>query len=144
MKVGFLGLGRMGQGMARRILDAGHDLCVFDVVKSQTEPFAKAGARVAGSVADLAADREVVVTMLVEDAVLGEVALGPKGLCTTLQRGAIHLVMGTHGVAIIREVEARHREAGQTLVAAPVLGRPDLAAAGQLGIHDRCHPGTGQ
>jgi 3-hydroxyisobutyrate dehydrogenase-like beta-hydroxyacid dehydrogenase len=134
MRVGFVGLGRMGQGMARRILDAGHDLCVFDVVASQTEPFAKAGARVAASVADLAADRDIAITMLVEDAVLGEVALGPRGLSTALPRGAIHLVMGTHGVAIIREVEARHREAGQTLVAAPVLGRPDLAAAGQLGI----------
>ena len=134
MKVGFVGLGRMGQGMARRILDAGYDLCVFDVVASQTEPFAKAGARVAASVADLAMDRDVVVTMLVEDAVLAEVALGSKGLCAALPRGAIHLVMGTHGVAIIREVEARHREAGQTLVAAPVLGRPDLAASGQLGI----------
>jgi 3-hydroxyisobutyrate dehydrogenase-like beta-hydroxyacid dehydrogenase len=42
--------------------------------------------------------------------------------------------MGTHGVAIVRELERRHREAGQTLVAAPVLGRPDLAASGQLGI----------
>jgi 3-hydroxyisobutyrate dehydrogenase-like beta-hydroxyacid dehydrogenase len=42
--------------------------------------------------------------------------------------------MGTHGVATVRELEIRHREAGQTLVAAPVLGRPDLAAVGQLGI----------
>jgi 3-hydroxyisobutyrate dehydrogenase-like beta-hydroxyacid dehydrogenase len=134
MRVGFVGLGRMGQGMARRILDAGHDLCVFDVVASQAEPFAKAGARVAASVADLAADRDIAITMLVEDSVLGEVALGPRGLRAALPRGAIHLVMGTHGVAIIREVEAGHRDAGQTLVAGPVLGRPDLAAAGQLGI----------
>jgi 3-hydroxyisobutyrate dehydrogenase-like beta-hydroxyacid dehydrogenase len=134
MKVGFVGLGRMGQGMARRIQGAGHDLCVFDVVTSQTEPLGRAGARIAPSVADLAADREIVVTMLVEDAVLQDVAAGPKGLCATLPRGAIHLVMGTHGVAVIREVEARHSEAGQTLVAAPVLGRPDLAAEGQLGI----------
>jgi hypothetical protein len=55
-------------------------------------------------------------------------------LCESLSRGAIHLVMGTHGVGTVRQLEARHREAGQTLVAAPVLGRPDLAAAGQLGI----------
>ena len=134
MKVGFIGLGRMGQGMARRILGAGHDLCVFDVVKSQAEPLAKDGARVAPGVGDLARDREIVVTMLVEDAVLADVAFRPHGLCASLPRGAIHLVMGTHGVAVIREVERRHRDAGQTLVAAPVLGRPDLAAAGQLGI----------
>ena len=52
MKVGFVGLGRMGRGMARRILDAGHDLVVFDVVREQTAEFAAAGARVAPSVTD--------------------------------------------------------------------------------------------
>jgi 3-hydroxyisobutyrate dehydrogenase-like beta-hydroxyacid dehydrogenase len=72
--------------------------------------------------------------MLVHDAAVREVAFGPKGLCESLPKGAIHILMGTHGVAAVRELEARHREAGQTLVAAPVLGRPDLAASGQLGI----------
>ena len=72
--------------------------------------------------------------MLVEDKAIVDVALGAGGLCDSLPRGAIHLVMGTHGVATVRQLEARHRDAGQTLVAAPVLGRPDLAAAGQLGI----------
>ncbi|MBN1239521.1 MAG: NAD(P)-dependent oxidoreductase [Gammaproteobacteria bacterium] len=134
MKVGFAGLGRMGQGMARRLLDAGHDLSVYDVVAAAAEPLAAAGARAAATVAELAAGRDVVVTMLVEDAHVRDVALGPGGLCESLGRGAIHLTMGTHGVATVRELEARHREAGQTLVAAPVLGRPDLAATGQLGI----------
>jgi 3-hydroxyisobutyrate dehydrogenase-like beta-hydroxyacid dehydrogenase len=72
--------------------------------------------------------------MLVEDAAVSQVGLGPRGLSETLPKGSVHLVMGTHGVAVIRQLEARHREAGQTLVAAPVLGRPDLAATGQLGI----------
>jgi len=134
MRVGFVGLGRMGQGMARRILDAGHDLTVFDAVPAQAAPFGAAGARVASSIADLCSGRDIVVTMLVEDKAVIEVALGPGGLCDSLSRGAIHLVMGTHGVATVRQLEARHREAGQILVAAPVLGRPDLAAAGQLGI----------
>jgi 3-hydroxyisobutyrate dehydrogenase-like beta-hydroxyacid dehydrogenase len=133
MKVGFVGLGRMGQGMARRILDAGHELSVFDLSAAQTAPFASAGARVAATVAELAGS-DVVVTMLVEDAAIDQVALGAGGLCETLGPRAIHLVMGTHGVAMVRELETRHRDAGQTLVAAPVLGRPDLAAAGQLGI----------
>jgi 3-hydroxyisobutyrate dehydrogenase-like beta-hydroxyacid dehydrogenase len=134
MKVGFVGLGRMGQGMARRILDAGHELCVFDLFSKQTEPLAAAGARVAASVAELAKSSEVVVSMLVEDAAIAEVALGANGLVANLSKGAIHVVMGTHGVAMVRQLEARHRDAGQTLVAAPVLGRPDLAASGQLGI----------
>jgi 3-hydroxyisobutyrate dehydrogenase-like beta-hydroxyacid dehydrogenase len=134
MKVGFVGLGRMGQGMAQRIRGAGHDLCVFDVVAAATAPFAAAGARVAASIRELAADNDVVVSMLVEDHIVRDVALGTGGLCDSLGQGAIHLMMGTHGVATVRELEARHAAAGQTLVAAPVLGRPDLAAAGQLGI----------
>ena len=134
MRVGFIGLGRMGQGMARRLLDAGHDMCVFDVVAAQTAPFAAAGARVAKSIAELAGQCEIVATMLVEDAVVAQVALGAGGLASALGRGAIHLVMGTHGVATVRELESKHRASGQTLVAAPVLGRPDLAASGQLGI----------
>ncbi len=134
MRVGFIGLGRMGGGMARRLLEAGHELCVFDVVAAQTAPFEAAGARVAKSVAELAAATEIVVTMLVEDAIVAQVALGPGGLSSGLAAGAIHLVMGTHGVATVRELENKHRAAGQTLVAAPVLGRPDLAASGQLGI----------
>ncbi len=134
MKVGFVGLGRMGQGMARRLLDAGHELSVFDQFAQQADGLKAGGARVASSVAELAARSDIVVTMLVEDAAVHHVALGPQGLCEALPKGAIHLVMGTHGVAVVRELETRHRDAGQTLVAAPVLGRPDLAASGQLGI----------
>jgi len=120
--------------MARRLLDAGHELAVFDVVAAQAASLAAAGATAAESIADLARGREVVISMLVEDRALLDVALGAGGLRDALPRGATHLVMGTHGVATIRELETRHAEAGQTLVAAPVLGRPDLAAAGQLGI----------
>jgi 3-hydroxyisobutyrate dehydrogenase-like beta-hydroxyacid dehydrogenase len=134
MKVGFIGLGRMGAGMAGRIQSAGYALSVFDAIATQTAAFAAAGARVATNVADLCQERDVVVSMLVEDATILSVATGPEGLVDSLTPGAIHLVMGTHGVATIRALEARHTEAGQILVAAPVLGRPDLAAAGQLGI----------
>jgi 3-hydroxyisobutyrate dehydrogenase-like beta-hydroxyacid dehydrogenase len=134
MKVGFVGLGRMGQGMARRLLDAGHDLWVFDQFATQAASLTAAGAKLAPSVAELAARSDVVVTMLVEDATILQVALAPKGIAESLPKGAIHLVMGTHGVAVVRQLEAAHRAAGQTLVAAPVLGRPDLAASGQLGI----------
>jgi len=134
MNVGFVGLGRMGHGMAGRILEGGHELCVFDVVEEATRSLAAAGATAAGSVAELAAESEVVVSMLVHDEAIRGVALTAGGLCENLKRGGIHLVMGTHGIATIRELEERHAAAGQTLVSAPVLGRPDLAASGQLGI----------
>jgi 3-hydroxyisobutyrate dehydrogenase-like beta-hydroxyacid dehydrogenase len=134
MNVAFIGLGRMGSGMAGRILGAGHDLAVYDAVASQIAPLERAGARAASSVADACAGRDVVVTMLVEDAAMLDVATRQGGLCDSMTPGAIHLIMGTHGVATVRLLEARHAASGQTLVAAPVLGRPDLAAAGQLGI----------
>jgi 3-hydroxyisobutyrate dehydrogenase-like beta-hydroxyacid dehydrogenase len=72
--------------------------------------------------------------MLAEDAHVIEVATGTGGLCDSLAPGAVHLAMGTYGIATIRQLGAVHSRAKQILVAAPVLGRPDLAAAGQLGI----------
>jgi len=134
MKVGFIGLGRMGKGMARRILGGGHDLVVYDVLREQTAEFAAAGAKVARSIAEACEGREAVITMLVEDATVIEVALGAGGIRDSFSAGAIHLAMGTYGVATIRTLAAAHAEANQILVAAPVLGRPDLAAAGQLGV----------
>jgi len=134
MKVGFIGLGRMGRGMAHRLLGGGHDLVVHDVVRAAGDDFVAGGGRFAETVADLCAGREAVVTMLVEDAAVIDVALRSGGLCESLAKGAIHIAMGTYGVAAIRTLGAAHAKAGQVLVAAPVLGRPDLAASGQLGI----------
>jgi 3-hydroxyisobutyrate dehydrogenase-like beta-hydroxyacid dehydrogenase len=134
VKVGFIGLGRMGRGMASRILSGGHNLAVHDVVMSQVADIVAAGASAASTVADVCKDRDVVVTMLVDDAAVTDVALRDEGIRDALPSGAIHLVMGTHGVAAIRTLAAAHAEAHQFLVAAHVLGRPDLAASGQLGI----------
>lgn len=134
MNVGFIGLGRMGQGMAQRLLGGPHDLAVYDVVRAQTEALATKGARVAASVAEACHERDAVITMLVADVTVTEIALGAGGLCDSLSEGAIHVAMGTYGVAAIRSLAAAHAERGQILIAAPVLGRPDIAAAGQLGI----------
>ena len=134
MRVAFIGLGRMGRGMALRIAGGGHDLVVYDVVRAQTDELAAAGARVAPSVAEACDGREAVVTMLVEDAAVIDLAVRAGGLCEALPRGAIHVAMGTYGVGAIRTLVDAHTRADQVLVAAPVLGRPDLAAAGQLGI----------
>ena len=134
MNVGFIGLGRMGSGMARRILSGGHDLVVYDMAPAAVAALVADGAKAASSLRELCAGRDVVATMLVEDAAVVSVAMQPGGLCESLPKGAIHLAMGTYGVGAIHTLEAAHAKAGQTLVAAPVLGRPDLAAAGQLGV----------
>ena len=134
MRVGFIGLGRMGKGMAQRILGGGHELSVFDVFPQATADFRSTKAHIAASVEEVCREREVVITMLAEDAAIRNVALAFGGMCTSLPKGAIHMVSGTHGIETIRALEAAHAKAGQTLIAVPVLGRPDLAASGQLGI----------
>lgn len=134
MKVGFIGLGRMGQGIAGRILAAGHELVVYNRTPDKAAALGEAGARVAPSIAAACEDRAVVITMLTDDAALAEVAQAAGGIVGALGHGAIHMAMGTHGIDLMRTLARAHGEAGQVFVAAPVLGRPDRAAAGELGI----------
>jgi len=134
MKVGFIGLGRMGQCIARRIIDAGHDLVVYNRTREKAAALGKVGARIADSIGTVAKDRDVVITMLTDDAALVDVAKRDGGLLNSLPRGVIHMAMGTHGIETMRTLSHAHVQAGQVFVAAPVLGRPDRAAAGELGI----------
>ena len=85
----------MGQGMSKRIIEAGHDVVVYDVIKEATKGLADAGATVAPSVSDACKGREIVVTMLAEDHVVREVVLGAGGVRDSLPAGSIHLAMGT-------------------------------------------------
>jgi len=132
VKVGFIGLGRMGQAIAKRILDGGYELVVYNRTRSKADELEKAGARVAESIADAAAGQDVVITMLTDDAALHTVL--DAGLLEHLPRGAVHLPMGTHSVVTLTELDTIHKDAGQVLVACPVLGRPDAVVAGQLGL----------
>jgi 3-hydroxyisobutyrate dehydrogenase-like beta-hydroxyacid dehydrogenase len=134
MKVGFVGLGRMGQGMAGRIQSDGHDLRVFDPVPGQTDALIANGAVAAGSPADASADRDVIITMLPSDKILDAVLAGDGGLLDGMASSCIHMAMGTHGVPAINQANDKHKQAGQTFVACPVLGRPDLAAEGLLNL----------
>lgn len=134
MKVGFIGLGRMGQAIAGRVLDGGHDLVVYNRTPDKAAALGDAGATIAASMEEACGDRDVVITMLAHDAALDDVTRTDGGILQSLPKGAIHMAMGTHGVDIARALAAAHDEAGQVFVAAPVLGRPDVAAAGQLGI----------
>jgi len=134
MKVGFIGLGRMGQGMAGRIIGAGHDLLVTDPVPGQTTPLEKAGAVAVDSPAAASEGRDVVISMLPSDGALNAVLHGDGGLIDGLADGCIHMASGTHGVPAINAAAQAHANAGQTFMACPVLGRPDLAAEGLLKV----------
>ncbi len=132
MKVGFIGLGRMGQAMAGRLQGAGHDLIVYNRTREKCADLEKAGAKVASSPADACKGREVVISMLTDDKALIEVVR--EGVLKGLAKGGIHVPMGTHSVTALRDLNAEHVKAGLGFVGAPVLGRPDAAAAGQVAI----------
>ena len=134
MKIAFLGLGRMGQGMAHLLIKAGHDLNVFDLYPEQAKSLIKAGASLSESVADAVIGREVVITMLPSDGALNSLVTSKSGLLESMQEGMIHMVMGTHGIQVIRTLTLLHADQNQIFIAAHVLGRPDLAATGQLTI----------
>jgi 3-hydroxyisobutyrate dehydrogenase-like beta-hydroxyacid dehydrogenase len=134
MKVGFVGLGRMGQGMAGRILAAGHDLLVSDPTPGQTDGLVAAGAAAVDSPLAATRDRDVVISMLPSDAILKAVLDGDTGLIAGLSDDCIHMAMGTHGVPAINRAKQLHDDVGQTFIACPVLGRPDLAAQGLLNL----------
>ena len=142
MKVGFIGLGRMGQGLAGRILGGGHDLVVYNRTPEKAADLVKAGARLASSIAAACEGREVVITIVTDDAAVREVVTGSRGIRESLAAGGVHLAMGTHSVAEIQRLAAIHVESKQNLVAAPVMGRPDLAAVGQVGIVAGGPPGA--
>ena len=131
MKVGFIGLGRMGAGMAGSLLRAGHEVTVYNRTPSKARPLGERGARVAGSVAEGAAN-PVVFTMLSDDAALEAVVFGDGGLLRHLARGALHVSSSTIGVALSERLARAHADAGQRYLAAPVFGRPEAAAAGKL------------
>jgi len=132
MKVGFVGLGRMGQGMAGRIQAAGHDMLVHDPFPDQAAALVEAGATAVESSGAATFNRDVVISMLPSDTVLSSVLEDENGLLRCMPKTCIHMAMGTHGVPAINEAESAHTDAGQTFVACPVLGRPDLAAQGLL------------
>lgn len=133
MKVGFIGLGNMGAGMAARLLHAGHELTVYNRSEDKTKPLVEKGARKAASVAD-ACKGDVVITMLADDSAVEGVAFGDGGILNTLGKGAIHISASTISVALADKLTAEHAKRGQRLVSAPVFGRPEAAASAKLFI----------
>lgn len=132
MKVGFIGLGRMGIGMAANLLAAGHELTVYNRSADKAQPLLARGARVAASVAQACSGAQVVITMLADDNALQAVACSDGGVLASLGGGAIHVSMSTISVDLSRRLARSHAEAGQRYVSAPVFGRPDAAAAARL------------
>lgn len=134
MKLGFVGLGGMGAGMAGSLLSAGHDLVVYNRTPARAEPLHARGARMASTPREAAAGVEAIVTMLADDAALEAVTFGEAGILAGLGEGAVHVSSSTISVALSERLAAAHAAARQGYVAAPVFGRPDAAATKQLWV----------
>ena len=141
MKLGFVGLGRMGTAMAANLVRAGHEVTVFNRTPGKSTSLIELGAHEAATLAG-ACGGEIVITMLADDAAASSIALGPGGLVEVLPKGAIHLSMSTISVALSKRLAQAHAQSGQRYVAAPVFGRPDMAAAAKLFIVAAGDPGA--
>ena len=132
MNIGFIGLGAMGRAMAYNLVAADFDVTVWNRSADRCKPLVEAGAAQAESPSDCAAC-DVLVTMLADDAALTAM-VEEHGLITAMGSDTVHVNMATVSVDCGRDMAARHSKAGKAYVAAPVLGRPDLAKAAKLNI----------
>ena len=132
MKVGFIGLGGMGSGIARNLIKGGHELAVYNRTRSKAEGIARAGARIAATPVEAASGAEAVITMLADDRAVEETIFEPGNAIDSIAAGAVHISMSTISVALSKRLAQAHRQRGQQYVSAPVFGRPDAAAAGKL------------
>jgi 3-hydroxyisobutyrate dehydrogenase-like beta-hydroxyacid dehydrogenase len=133
-RIAVVGIGAMGAGAARRLLDQGRPVVVWNRTRSKVAPLLERGATAAESPREAAAGAGIVITFLAHDRALEEVVLGPDGVASGLGQGGIHLSMSTIAPTTAQMLAQEQEERSSAYVAAPVFGRPDAAASGQLWI----------
>jgi 3-hydroxyisobutyrate dehydrogenase-like beta-hydroxyacid dehydrogenase len=131
MDIGFVGLGKMGSGMAANLLKAGHRVTAYNRSQDKVDALAEQGARPARTIA-AACGGDAVISMLSNDDAVEAVTFGEGGILATLGDGAVHVSSSTISVDLATRLSAAHAEAGQRFVAAPVFGRPEAAQAAGL------------
>ena len=131
MRIGFIGLGRMGGGMARSLIKAGHEVTAWNRARDKAEELGREGARIAAGLSELAGS-DLVITMVADDAATEALVLGADGLVAVMRPGSTHAAMSTISVALSERLSRAHAQAKQGYVAAPVFGRPESAAAAKL------------
>jgi len=134
MKIGIIGLGAMGSGMAPTLRRAGHDLIVHNRSRGKAEALAGEGITVADSAAEAASQTGLVLTMLANDEAVENTVFGADGVLAGLKPGQVHISCGTISVDLSKRLEEAHTALRQGFLAAPVLGRPNAAESGQLFI----------
>jgi 3-hydroxyisobutyrate dehydrogenase-like beta-hydroxyacid dehydrogenase len=133
-EIGFVGLGAMGEPMAANLAAAGYKLRVYNRTASKADALVAMGAMRVERPGDAAQTGGVAITMLADDAALEAVTLGANGLAERLGAGGIHISMSTVAPATTRRLAEYHAAQGNTIIAAPVFGRPDAAKAKRLWV----------
>jgi len=134
MKLGFIGLGAMGAPMATNLLEAGHELAVWNRSPERVDPLVEAGARRADSPADAASGTRATIMMVTNAEATQEVLFGEKGVVRGLPAGAAVINMGTIGVVATTSIAEKLNDLGYRMLDAPVVGSTPVAAAGELEI----------
>ena len=132
MRIGFIGLGKMGSAMARNLLRAGHQVAAWNRSRQKAEALAGEGACAADSPADACRESQAVITMLADDGAVEQIVFGENGVASALAKGAVHISSSTIGTALARRLAAEHALRGQGYLSAPVFGRPEAAANRKL------------
>lgn len=132
MKIGFIGLGNMGKGMANNLLKAGYELTVFDVRIEATKPFVKSGAKSVGSPKALAQVSDVILTSLPGPPEVEKVALGENGLIEGIRPGSVYIDLTSNSPTVVRRIYDRFKEKRAHVMDVPVSGGPAGAQSGKL------------
>jgi 3-hydroxyisobutyrate dehydrogenase-like beta-hydroxyacid dehydrogenase len=136
-QLGFIGVGRMGGPLARRLINAGFALTIFDTNKNAVESFVAMGAHAAGSAAAVASACEIVITCLPTPSIVHKVALGPEGIAEG-SRVKIFIDMSTTGATYAKRIAEGLQPKGITAVDAPVSGGIAGAERGTLAVMASC------
>lgn len=147
-RIGFIGLGLMGNPMTRRLLDGGYVVTVWNRTAEKAKPLLEAGARWAGSPKEVAANSDMVITMVADSHASEEVICGASGLLEGAHPGLVLIDMSSVDPDTARSIAQQARAVGVEMLDAPVTGSTGPAAEGTLGIMaggekevlDRCRP----
>lgn len=132
MKIGFVGLGKMGSGMAHNLMRAGHKLSVYNRTREKAEALARDGAQIAQSPADVCHGAEAVFTMLSDDETVSELVFGDQGVASGLAPGAAHISSSTISTSFAKKLAEEHSHRKQGFMTAAVFGRPEAAEGKKL------------
>jgi 3-hydroxyisobutyrate dehydrogenase-like beta-hydroxyacid dehydrogenase len=131
-RLGFIGIGNMGSRMAKRLLDHGYQLIAYNRSREAAEALVKYGAKVADSIAELAAKADVILSSLTNDEAVKSVYTDQEGVFAHLRRGSAVIEMSTVLPATSRQLDKLGREAGVTFLDSPVSGSTPAAEQGTL------------